>query len=1827
MYCGDQRVCVLPKQDCNPGEADCACSGGGCNSGLACVNNVCRASIGFIGGPCIDENHCHTAARCASDVCVACSPGEQGCTCGTGGACNETLKCTDSICVADTGYAAAPATATPAACVTPCSGGMVAPDGSWVACPSDGVMDGCLPGLTCAQGQCLCSGSKPKTCTADVSCPDFQTCLNGFCRANCSLDTDCRSGAVCHRRVCRKACDIGTPNCPSGNVCEPLDGQKGVCLMRADSVVSAPASAATLTLSRTVMRFTPNLTQNSFSITNTSAFDSPVVIRHARQRQADALTQQPTKLELLERETPPAVDSGACTTGTLGCRCGPDTSHPCVTLTQSYALACETNICKLPTCQGGTEGCFCNGTDCRRLCEAGRCPLEWLQLTAALGNTNLVSKSTDVVVGLTIPAGQTATITIDSPAQGGPWDGALEVEPAGGGATRQLVALNYANTPDGVWSGSAYYFGDFLVNDAGLAAWGAQRATITTDPSFNGTINNLGNAFLEAWANFRRGTISYRTFLAILVATRTESWKSGTLQAKCGVGEICYPDDSPQGFDVYTDTPNQAPVPGAVVELPFAMTLQGVNSTFYQGAVDSTVALQYPGSPAIGIGFQGDPGACTPGADGNCISFLSTLTMSSAVGGRYDQGSGTCPAPFQSVSMPWLLTDFIGRSRDNGAGGRATVECRVGDLGAANPMLDGTANTRSMDIIDGAIINGNNLLILFRERTQPLVAGAADSGVVAYGILSLARQNAAPQAFMPMPPSPAPTPPASAKPDLSCASATDVLAPIAVQEKYADVPTMLASGAWVLITRALITGSVADPNTNPPTLTVANTWTQGSEQVHFLCEDNRLFDGGPARGTPCPSGSRVLYFTVNPSINVPGQSCQSNATCDTQLQNWIKQGGVVVQSQPVWRCVDGSNTCSLDSFDLRSGKAFYTQSSTALYLPLGSAVAEAFAYRTKFVNRAGTNLGFAPAVCGDSSQTLPYCYAPDQIVALQERHDCLIDIYLNHYDDLNPTGLDARLQQQITTALHSAFADTSATEPGFEKLYAELLVMLGDNAYVHALSSRFDLAGLSIANFQGSQLEAGGINLSGVAGAEMVSLYSATQYYQLAIDRLSALLPQMWQIINSPAGSNVIGQETAVEFLSRVIRASSQKAEVENEIARHYQNFDRADLARAVIARGYTGAYLESMELTTLIKSLIPHLDPADVAQIQSTIGDAQLTYSAALQDMTKRYRSIGDNVNYFGLPSDYIPFPALEGLSANTTAFDIEIQRAREVTGIAGQAEVVALADNRDFDTDSVAFQNQLASIANNYESQLAEICGTFNANGTVYPAIKKYAALDPVAATYGDPCGRMGTGHLNDAILNIAIQQKAVQVVAANINSVLRQVQIEKDRIQAACKTEVDWNNAAIQLQSAEVTVQAEINSLNVVKDYIERSYQTTVNVIQSSKCMGPDCIEAFADAALIGVAGASANFDETLIESANVANQAELQQLQNTQANLQFKFMCNASGTGLLQIDSAAKVKDLITQMAQLKLEASKGEYQVAQAISQAHQLVNLATRLQAQEQQNFQLTINLEAARNNPNVRIYRNDAVINADNTFDSALTEAYRATRVFEYYTSQSYPDRDKLFLVRMVTSGDVNLTTYLVNLEAAFRSFQDTAGIPDLRVAVLSLRDDLIKIPYTNECGEPISTNQRVKLLQQQLSDPKALDSNGYIVVPFRIGPELVSPLTNNHKLQFVEAQIIGGRGDQVGRVYLRMAGAAMVATARKELDFFTFPGRTGVINVFFSVKPPEIDPGVFRTYHFADRPLMNSRWELVLNFKDEPSNLDFTIDDVSDVRLYLYYTDFTSY
>jgi len=265
-------------------------------------------------------------------------------------------------------------------------------------------------------------------------------------------------------------------------------------------------------------------------------------------------------------------------------------------------------------------------------------------------------------------------------------------------------------------------------------------------------------------------------------------------------------------------------------------------------------------------------------------------------------------------------------------------------------------------------------------------------------------------------------------------------------------------------------------------------------------------------------------------------------------------------------------------------------------------------------------------------------------------------------------------------------------------------------------------------------------------------------------------------------------------------------------------------------------------------------------------------------------------------------------------------------------------------------------------------------------------------------------------------------------------------------------------------------------------------------------------------------------------------------------------------------------------------------------------------------------------------IYRNDAIINADATFYSALREVYKVTRVFEYYTSQSYGPMEQLFLTRMVARGDYNLRLYLIELEDAFRDFEDDYGLPSRRLEIISLKDDILAIPRIDVEGNGAALTQaeRTRRFREALADPRRLDRNGYLTIPFSTSDRTLSPLTRNHKIAHVEAEIIGGgQGDLLARIYLRMAGTSRVSALGSDQPiFYTFPERLAVLNPFFEgSKPLHIDPDIYRNRSLFDRPLVNSRWEFVLNMLDEEVNQDMDLRGLDDIRLYVYYNDFTEF
>ncbi|MEL6179706.1 MAG: hypothetical protein AAFS10_12175, partial [Myxococcota bacterium] len=95
------------------------------------------------------------------------------------------------------------------------------------------------------------------------------------------------------------------------------------------------------------------------------------------------------------------------------------------------------------------------------------------------------------------------------------------------------------------------------------------------------------------------------------------------------------------------------------------------------------------------------------------------------------------------------------------------------------------------------------------------------------------------------------------------------------------------------------------------------------------------------------------------------------------------------------------------------------------------------------------------------------------------------------------------------------------------------------------------------------------------------------------------------------------------------------------------------------------------------------------------------------------------------------------------------------------------------------------------------------------------------------------------------------------------------------------------------------------------------------------------------------------------------------------------------------------------------------------------------------------------------------------------------------------------------------------------------------------------------------------------------------------------------------------------------RMAGTSVVSPmGTPEPIFYTFPERLAVMQPFFEgSKPAHIDPIIYQNRTMTDRPLLNSRWEFVLNTYDEEVNKDLNLQSLDDIRLYVHYSDFTEF
>ncbi|MBL8919179.1 MAG: hypothetical protein JNJ54_09990 [Myxococcaceae bacterium] len=1816
---------------CVPGDRNCTCLAGGCTTGSVCLEgSVCVDSTGYEGGQCLANGRCLRGSRCDTSTgrCVFCTPGSAGCACNTNDACGAGLVCTAGLCL---GTAQLPP-ATPK-CFTACSADTRSPDGGRLACGPDRLLEGCLDGLVCNRGTCGMPGGAPRACTQDLDCPGHQVCLTGACYSNCDVNADCGSGLGCYRHACRPPCTVGRVPCGAGMACTADDGQQGFCTPVGATATSLAAPVpGGFSLPTDALELSNVQPQGTFVISSKSAVPETLTIRKLWHSATSASG-------VVERvEAPRAADGGT-----------------------GY-----------------------------RTCDPLRneCPLPWLSLQApgvastqaATITVNLNPRCIDPAVRP--DAGGVPCPTVSVGNAGGTnfvrWEGELEITARD---STERVFLRYLQRPDGQWTGSMYYFGTF--NNQGLDGWiNAPNKGVAS------AATNVANAFIRKWTGLRTASgvnDGWDEFLAVLTSTREESWRFDAVKQAClragqPPGAACFP--YTKGLRAYEQNIVTNPIPSGISELPIAMNLKvnAMDPTLFEGRVVSSLAMHYPGNPGVALQLASDPTRATSCASADCLLYLKDLNtvapnvnrLVSTVGGRYLSTDGTCRQGFVPVEVPWLVPGFTEGTRST-TGGLTRVECRDNELPYApatvpgapglnvslaggNPVPDGNPRRRTMRFLDGALVNQSELFLIFEESFDSFIPDAGTTGrATAYGFMRLRRSPAAltPNDFTGLVEAtstrPQPTPPGA-----TCDA-----------QLQSDLGIGPATSASVRLNTLL--GSTA-----------GFTQVTNTAAVHYFCEDTGLFNGGAgdngsatATRVACPPGSKVTFFnvcatdtgpctrTVASIANEPCQTqlvpdpanvtCRDNsecrsgkcgtggvcqrASCGDTLRAWKANNAVVQEGgadeQPLlFTCNSGTAPCDNNRLDLRADKTFFRRqaSTQRVSLPLPALIDAAFRYKTRFRSSlSGSTVGFAPVQCRRGSNAVPYCYDPPQIDEARKRVDCLVNLY----DDAAAYGaLQPAERTLLINTLKEAFSEGAGGRDGFERLNAELLIMLGDESLTAAYASRFDLAAAGGATFRGSLFEPSGIDLSGVAGAEMANLYQAVQYYQLALDRMYRLGPDLQVSLareTSSAGTGFLTSQSVTTWLERLVRAASQKSRAWGEVARRYQTFNRPDLARRVIERAYVSTWLESALLNRLLLDIMARSTPAQLPQLQTTLTRTQRNFRLALIDMRDVYSQISSDVNFFGYAPDYVPFPAVDtGSTSAFTAYDILSALARQRLDLAKTREQTALTFGKQGKVDAAQFQSELTTIRNTYENQLADVCGTFTTpDGRVWPAIRKYAGLSDQTTLVGDPCGLLGNGAIHNVVINLRDARQKFQGAQVSFSNLNSEIEIERGRAATQCGlatslAEFQYDTAigvANVQQKIEIARAAMAATAGVVNAFTQSLNTLSSASAETLPIAGPAAVTT--QLALSGVAIAQEVVD---LEIANLNRE-----IAETQAGTFTAIGANQCAA--IDADSGATVEKLFLSMRLARLESLRAMNDIAIAAGDLQKLRNNAQRLQVQQEEAEQLAIDVVAAQNDPNVRIYQNDAIINADVSFNAAMAAAYRLTRVFEYYTSQSYAKKEQLFVIRMVTAGQYNLENYLLELDNAFNDFEEQYGNPDLRVLSLSLKEDIFRIPLLGSTPASLSEADRNKLFTERLLDVSLRDANGYLVIPFSTELSQLSPLTLNHKVRHVEVDLQGVLlGDPTARVYVRMSGTGSVRNVGDDVDFYLFDPRLGVVNASLNgVKP--YDPEVYRNYRFRDRPLVNSQWELILNTRDEPANRDVQLQTLTDVRLLFYYSDFTAY
>lgn len=1393
-------------------------------------------------------------------------------------------------------------------------------------------------------------------------------------------------------------------------------------------------------------------------------------------------------------------------------------------------------------------------------------------------------------------------------------------------AGRRRIVLYGGRGVDGRWSGDLHYFASFG----------------ETAPH---------NSFLQRWKELSRavergGDKGARQELeALVIAMTTGSWDSPSVRTECrrvhlAAGSasdaactadpnrcpVCYPLLHDSGVEMRLLTLVEAahPVPSGVSSLPLVMHLKRdvANGLRLVGRVESAGTIQLPGDPVVSVGLSADLTGGTP------VAQLTSLEVVSDLPPRYRRAHAheRCAPGYAVHTRPWLVPGFAPQGQDDRDG---VHECHFGrtlDAASAarkNAIPDGRARRRTLSLVRGLVLETERLFAVVRE-TSPSFLPEAEP-VHRYGLLVLHRDDArlAGEDYAGQPPAPLPEAPPDAQLHVRCA-------PYLPGAELSDAAraTLLATGR-----------REGDREVTTP--------------VHAFCADTGLIDGGPEAvgpvpaSVPCPAGSGVTYFTFDkgpaPSAEaIANLRCQRTADAETGALGSCHQRVSLWRDQPsgpnfnlAVRCKPGVSLCHRNRHNLTEGRAFVT-SDVEVITPLSSVVASAFHYRAQ-LHRAGPNVvGFAPAACS-ADPTRPYCYDVAAIGEARDRIDCLHSLYSDGVE-----STDLRISLSIAMGGHDASLDDEDTMTlalrGFEHEYAELMTILGDDAFTRAYRARFvDNAAAFGAPFPGDRLERGGDELSGISGRELRLLYQAVHYYQLALERLYALSSTFERALRDPGGFGtappaIVTPGTSTRWLRQLYRTAGQKARALAEIARRYEGRNRADLAAVLLERSYVTAYVESTQLAQLMSLIITRTESNRRPDLERILREGQLEFSLAFRTMREVHHALFTS-NAFGYPAGYVPLNIADGLASNP--FQDLQTTTRGFVEEAVRAEADAVAAARELDRAGVAFQNALVDLRAQYDGRLSVLCGHIVApTGETYAAIAAHASHDPRAQALGDPCGMMSGGSIRQKALGLRREALAAQRLAQELSDLRAEIRDEGQAAVDQCAAiqslaDFRYENTSRRLDLEMQMLQSQ-QTIEMVNLEIQHMGAMTGMAGQFGAADPGSAVGAMVGAAAYGISAASANRRIEALHERIRDTQREINDIELSEIRAQADHECQR-----IDIEVRKILADLGRRMVRKELEILEHVLVMRQAQADFRHDVLEARRLEQEYDAARVMRLRSETVASDPSVRIARDAAMRYAERTFETAQRELYRLTRSFEYYTLRApgigghQSALDRLYQIRSAgpRRGD-SLKEYLLQLEVAYLEAEDGSlggagghGVSTRRTPhAIRLRfvDDVFAIRRLRPDGTALSALERGAMLRDRLNSPAYRDDEGRISIPFMTGAASLPRCTFGEKIDSVRVRLSGASIDDVDgdlTAYLLRDGISTVFAPGRVPRYFELPRSVAVVRAQLD-QNYHFSPNYYESPAFREQPVLNSRWRLAL---EQPRGRGIRLDQLQDISLTL--------